>query len=142
MEPSELHPNFKIWLSKEKDKRKEKGNYVLGRGGAKLLEQIKKEKDLGKAAKKLKISYKKAWNILNKMKQNCDESPVVSHRGGKGGGGGIELSELGSLLLKMYQKMRKFFENAEIDFYNFVSSLNENKKKKKQCDRLNRNRNI
>lgn len=131
MEPYELHPNFKIWLSKEKDKRKEKGNYVLGRGGAKLLEHIDEEKDLGKAAEKLKISYKKAWNILQKMKENFGKSPVISHRGGKGGGGGIELSETGSLLLKMYQKFEKFFKRAESDFYEYVSSLNENKETKK-----------
>ena len=132
MEPSELYPHYKIWLSKKKNKTKEKGNYVLGGGGAKLLEQINKEKDLGKAAKKLKISYKKAWNILHKMKENCGESPVISHRGGKGGGGGIELSQTGSVLLEMYQKFEFFFKNAISDFYDYVSSLDEKKNRGKK----------
>jgi molybdate transport repressor ModE-like protein len=130
MEPSEFHPHYKIWLSKRRNKKKEKGNYVLGGGGAELLRLIGEEKDLGKAAKKLNISYKKAWNILHKMKENCGESPVISHRGGKGGGGGIELSETGSLLLEMYSKFEIFFKSAISDFYDYVSSLNENKKKK------------
>ena len=131
MEPSELYPHYKIWLSKRRNKKKEKGNYVLGGGGAELLRLISEEKDLGKAAKKLNISYKKAWNILHKMKENCGESPVISHRGGKGGGGGIELSETGSLLLEMYQKFENFFKSAISEFYDYVSSLDEKKKKKK-----------
>lgn len=132
MEPSELYPHYKIWLSKKKNKTKEKGNYVLGGGGAELLRLINEEKDLGKAAKKLNISYKKAWNILHKMKENCGESPVISHRGGKGGGGGIELSQTGSLLLEMYQKFEIFFKNAISDFYDYVSSLDEKKNRGKK----------
>ena len=56
MEPSEFYPHYKIWLSKRRNKKKEKGNYVLGGGGAELLRLIGEEKDLGKAAKKLNIS--------------------------------------------------------------------------------------
>ena len=112
MEPSELHPRYKIWLSKKRTKRKEKGNYILGGGGAELLRLISEEKDLGKAAKKLNISYKKAWNILHKMKENCDESPVISHRGGKGGGGGIELLCLKQALFysKCIRNWKNFLE--------------------------------
>lgn len=98
-------PKFKIWLS-DSD-----GNYLLGSGGATLLSAIEKHRNLNDASDELNISYRKAWNILNKIKKNYGKSPVVTHRGGSGGGGGMELSETGNMLLQKIKGIRKKFEN-------------------------------
>ena len=118
MKSSDFVPHFKIWLSKSSDKSKKKSEYILGGGGAKLLRLIEEERDLGKAAQKLNISYKKAWNILKQMKENTDVDPVISHRGGKGGGGGIKLSPAGKLMLDTYYLYEKIIKDATCKFQN------------------------
>lgn len=94
MENKKITAKFKLWLS-DAD-----GNYLIGSGGYKLLAAIEKYNNLSDASDELNISYRKAWNILNKIKENCDESPVITHRGGTGGGGGMELSKTGHFLLE------------------------------------------
>ena len=70
--------------------------------------------------------------VIMTVAQSNDNAanPTKGPPPGKGGGGGIELSETGSLLLEMYQKFENFFKSAISDFYDYVSSLDENKKKK------------
>jgi molybdate transport system regulatory protein len=106
MDDSEIQIKYKIWL------RKKTGEDVLGKGGADLLEAIDQLRDLGKATKKVNCSYKYAWNILQKIKERYGENPVITHRGGIGGGGGIELSEFGQKLLRIYRKFENYIENA------------------------------
>ena len=106
MDDSEIQIKYKIWL------RKKTGEDVLGKGGADLLEAIDQLRDLGKATKQVNCSYKYAWNILQKIKERYGENPVITHRGGIGGGGGIELSEFGQKLLRIYRKFENYIENA------------------------------
>jgi len=106
MDNSEIQIKYKIWL------RKKTGEDVLGKGGADLLQAIDQLRDLGKATKQVNCSYKYAWNILQKIKERYGENPVITHRGGTGGGGGIELSEFGQKLLRIYRKFENYIENA------------------------------
>ena len=106
MDTSNLHIKYKLWISKED------GKDVLGKGGAKLLESIDELRDLGKATERMNCSYKHAWNILDKIKKRYGESPVITHRGGSGGGGGIELSDFGRKLLIYYKKCEKYIDEA------------------------------
>ena len=117
MKVSDIQIRYKLWLHKgtsgevlEEAGRKKKD--ILGKGGAELLEAIDELHDLGKATQRMNCSYKYAWNILQKIKKRAGEDPVITHRGGKGGGGGIELSEFGHDLLKLYKKCQEFVENA------------------------------
>ena len=99
----ELKPSFKLWLSNSK------GDYVIGKGGAALLKAIDETQSLSKATELLpkKISYRKAWGMLQKIKEHIGGfSPVESTSGGKGGGGTI-LSEAGRSLLKAYLEFEK-----------------------------------
>ena len=106
MMDEEIQIKYKIWL------RKKTGEDVLGKGGAALLQAIDQFRDLGKATKQVKCSYKYAWNILQKIKERYGENPVITHRGGTGGGGGIELSEFGHKILRIYRKFENYIENA------------------------------
>lgn len=106
MESTNLQIKYKIWIQK-KD-----GKDILGKGGAKLLKAIDELHDLGKAREVLNCSYKYAWNILQKIKQRFGMSPVITHRGGKGGGGGIELSDFGRQLLTYYNKCESYIDAA------------------------------
>ena len=106
MKNSNIQIKYKIWLQRDT------GEDILGKGGADLLEAIKEFQDLGKATKIMKCSYKHTWNILQKIKKRYGESPVVTFRGGSGGGGGIKLSEFGQKLLRFYKKFENYVDHA------------------------------
>lgn len=99
----EFDIKYKIWLEKD-------AKNILGQGGAKLLEAIKETKNLGEAAKKLGYSYKYAWNILQKIKKRFDKEVVRVFKGGKGGGGGVELTDLGEKLLLYYRTFEEYLD--------------------------------
>ena len=94
-------PLCKIWLEYE-------GKPILGKGGAKILETIKKEKSISKAAEKTGMSYRYIWNYLAKMEKTLKEPVVQTHRGGRAGGGGAKLTELGENLLKEYKRVEGY----------------------------------
>ena len=108
--PKKLIYEYKIWISNED------GAYILGHGGAKLLELIDQTKDLGKAGKIMSMSYRKAWNMIQKIKNDTGLNPVTTHRGGVGGGGGIELTQDGKDLVDSFAKFSEHFERAMADF--------------------------
>jgi molybdate transport system regulatory protein len=93
--------SFKIWIE-------ENGRPLLGKGGAEILEQIGKEKSISMAAKKLGMSYRYVWNYLQKIEKTVGEPVVITFRGGKSGGGGAELSDLGKSLLSEYERLAAY----------------------------------
>jgi molybdate transport system regulatory protein len=94
-------PTAKVWLEYH-------GEPLLGKGGAAILEAVKGEKSISKAAKKIGMSYRYVWNYLAKMKKALDEPIVETFRGGKTGGGGADLTPLGETLLKEYQRVEDY----------------------------------
>ncbi|MHA1267017.1 MAG: TOBE domain-containing protein [Candidatus Helarchaeota archaeon] len=103
---SEIVIKYKIWLQKSD------GTDLLGKGGADLLDAIQQYRNLGKATKKMQCSYKYAWNLLQKIKKRFGKNPVITFRGGPGGGGGIKLSEFGEKLLRIYKRFTNYIDHA------------------------------
>jgi molybdate transport system regulatory protein len=115
----ELKTSFKVWLSNSK------GDYVIGKGGAELLKAIEETHSLTKATELLrpkKISYRKAWGMLQKIKEHIRQDPVESTPGGKGGGGTI-LTEAGRNLLKTYLEFEKMMTQANKNFEKKMKNL-------------------
>jgi len=98
----------KIWLEKN-------GKPVLGKGGAQILEAIKNEKSVSKAAEKLGMSYRYVWNYVDRMNTVLGEPVVKAYRGGKQGGGGANLTNLGEELLQEYRRIEKHINKALSD---------------------------
>jgi molybdate transport system regulatory protein len=94
-------PLCKVWIEYE-------GKPILGKGGAKILQTIKEEKSISKAAKKTGMSYRYVWNYLAKIEKNLKEPVVQTYRGGKAGGGGAKLTRLGESLLKEYKRVESY----------------------------------
>ena len=93
---------FKFWFeTKEK--------YVFGEGALKLLEEVSKSGSLLKAANSVQMSYRYAWGLLNKIKKAINSPVIITHRGGKHGGGGSRLTDKGKFLLQSYLKIKKDF---------------------------------
>jgi len=93
-------PTAKVWLEY-------KGEPILGKGGANILEAVKKEKSISKAAKKIGMSYRYVWNYLARMNKALSEPIVETFKGGKTGGG-AKLTLLGETLLKEYKRVEDY----------------------------------
>jgi molybdate transport system regulatory protein len=87
----------KVWLEY-------RGEPLLGKGGAEILETIKKVESISKAAKKAEMSYRYVWNYLAKLEKRLGEPVVNTFKGGSKGGGGAHLTELGKELLTEYYR--------------------------------------
>lgn len=78
----------------------------LGEGRIRLLKAIEKEGSLSKAAKSMKMSYKKAWNLIDAINKSAPTAVVQTSTGGSGGGG-TELTAYGKQKIKDFEAMKQ-----------------------------------
>ena len=95
----------KIWLEY-------KGEPLLGKGGAEILETIKQVESISKSAKKAGMSYRYVWNYIAKIEKRLGEPVVKTFKGGSKGGGGAILTELGENLLKEYKSAQCYLSEV------------------------------
>ena len=96
-----FHIKGNLWL--------EVAGLHIGNGRARLLEKIKEQGSISKAAQSLKISYRQAWAMVNEMNKGAKKKIVIKTIGGTEGGGTILTTE-GELLLKQFHDMEKEFQ--------------------------------
>ena len=77
---------------------------ALGPGMAQLLQQISELGSIRRAAASMGMSYRKAWLLIQEVQKTFDGSIVTAEAGGVAGGG-TQLTELGSTLLKIYRRV-------------------------------------
>jgi molybdate transport system regulatory protein len=77
---------------------------VLGPGKAELLELLLETGSLNEAARRLDMSYMRAWTLLRTMNQCFREPVAIAERGGRKGGG-MKVTETGRRVLALYQEM-------------------------------------
>jgi molybdate transport system regulatory protein len=93
--PDALLPRFRVMHN---------GEPALGPGKADLLSHINETGSIGDAAKRMDMSYMRAWKLIRTMNA-CFKSPlVVPQRGGKAGGGAA-LTPQGKRVLSLYRKL-------------------------------------
>ncbi|MGF3523051.1 MAG: LysR family transcriptional regulator [Candidatus Bathyarchaeia archaeon] len=95
----------KVWIEHS-------GNPVIGKGGAKILEGIEKEKSISKTAAALGMSYRYVWSYIQKIENTIGEPIVETYKGGKAGGGGAKLTNLGRSLLAEYTQLENYMKKA------------------------------
>ena len=78
----------------------------LGEGRVKLLQSIDKTQSLSKSAKELKISYKKAWNLIDSLNKLSEKPIVIKSTGGSGGGGTV-LTPYGKKIVIAFDEINK-----------------------------------
>jgi molybdate transport system regulatory protein len=77
---------------------------AFGPGKAELLELLIETGSLNEAARRLDMSYMRAWTLVKTMNQ-CFRQPVaVAQRGGRKGGG-MKITPTGRRVLALYQEM-------------------------------------
>lgn len=81
------------------------GNDIaVGPGKAELLEQLQKTGSIAEAAKRMGMSYMRAWTLIKTMERCFKHSLVKAIRGGRKGGG-AELTATGQKVLALYHQL-------------------------------------
>lgn len=75
---------------------------AVGPGKIELLERIGVSGSLSQAARDLKMSYRRAWQLLASLNGSFTERVVLTRKGGRGGGG-ARLTPFGRELVHRYR---------------------------------------
>lgn len=89
----------KIWIEDD-------GKILIGEGRARLLTAVGETGSLSAAARKLGMSYKKAWRLMDMVNQTARKPVVITSVGGARGGG-AELTEYGRTLIQQYNLIKQ-----------------------------------
>lgn len=79
-------------------------NVAVGPGKADLLQGVVETGSIAAAGRRLGMSYKRAWGLVEGMKEDFGAPLVTTSRGGSARGG-AELTELGQSVLDLYRRM-------------------------------------
>ena len=79
--------------------------YAMGPGKADLLEAIHETGSISAAGRKLGMSYRRTWLLVDEMNR-CFRSPLVEARLGGSGGGGAKVTELGHAAQLRYRELQ------------------------------------
>ena len=84
---------------------------AIGPGKAELLEAIAATGSISASAKRVGMSYRRAWLLVDTMNR-CFREPVVASATGGTGGGGARLTPFGERVLARYRAMLEHVERA------------------------------
>src|SRR5215475_8899411 len=79
-------------------------NCAVGPGKIALLEHIGRTGSLSEAARRLKMSYRRAWLLLEDLNTSFQQ-PVAEMSVGGRGGGGASLTPFGTELVSAYRSL-------------------------------------
>src|SRR5579863_3667058 len=81
----------------------------VGPGKICLLEAIRDAGSLSQGARNIGMSYRRAWLLVESLKQSFRAPVTVASTGGKDGGGML-VTEFGEALIKNYRELERDFE--------------------------------
>jgi molybdate transport system regulatory protein len=88
-----------------------RAQYALGPGKVALLEAIIETGSITSAAKRLGMSYRRAWLLIDETNR-CLISPAVYTNSGGVNGGGTAVTPLGLELIRRYRAIEREAKNA------------------------------
>jgi molybdate transport system regulatory protein len=84
---------------------------ALGPGKADLLEAIRDTGSISAAARRMGMSYRRAWLLADTMNR-CFREPLIEAATGGRSGGGARLTRTGAQVLKQYRELLRAMEKA------------------------------
>jgi molybdate transport system regulatory protein len=84
---------------------------AIGPGKAELLAAIAQTGSISASAKRLGMSYRRAWLLVDTMNR-CFREPVVASATGGSGGGGAQVTEFGRKVLASFGVMKARVDRA------------------------------
>jgi molybdate transport system regulatory protein len=101
-----IQVNGSLWIEHS-------GRRFFGPGPVELLEYIEQTGSINQAAKKMEMSYKKAWQIVNNLNTMSLHPLVITATGGERGGGSSISDEARELIAwhrLLRQRFKKFLD--------------------------------
>jgi molybdate transport system regulatory protein len=77
---------------------------TIGPGKVRLLEQIDETGSISAAGRAMKMSYRRAWLLVDELNRTFKERVLITEHGGKTGGG-AKLTAFGRELVQCYRQM-------------------------------------
>lgn len=84
---------------------------AFGPGKAELLERIAESGSISAAARTMRMSYKRAWQLVDDMNRSF-RTPLVMTAAGGAQGGGATLTLTGKRVLAAYRKLQDLANSA------------------------------
>lgn len=84
---------------------------ALGPGKAELLRHIAETGSISEAARRMEMSYNRAWLLVRTM-NHCFKEPLVAASRGGDQRGGAQLTQFGQEVLALYQQLESKFITA------------------------------
>lgn len=95
---------------------------MLGPGKAELLERIRDTGSIAAAGRGMRMSYKRAWMLVETMNSTFREPLVDSTRGGPNGGG-ARLTGTGAIVLAEYRALEEMVLQTGADRISILRGL-------------------
>ncbi len=83
-------------------------NCSLGPGKIRLLEAIRDSGSLSQGARNIGMSYRRAWLLVDSLRQSFREPVTAASTGGKDGGGML-VTAFGDALINSYRELEREF---------------------------------
>lgn len=106
-----LRINGRIWLETASGDATER---FIGIGRVELLGHIQQTGSINQAAKAMRMSYKRAWELVHSMNTLADTPLVITQTGGEKGGGAIVTPE-GEKYIAYFESLQKRFRQFLAD---------------------------
>ncbi len=101
---------------------------ALGPGKVELLEAIAETGSISGAARRMGMSYRRAWNLVDVINKSFNRPLVVTSSGGRGGGG-AEITQACREVLARYRDIEaKAMASVEDEMAEFSTYLSEHAK--------------
>jgi molybdate transport system regulatory protein len=81
---------------------------AIGPGKIALLEAIRDRGSLSRAAREVGMSYRRAWLLVDSLRQTFREPVTLASSGGKHGGG-MRVTRFGNTLIRNYRELEREF---------------------------------
>jgi molybdate transport system regulatory protein len=121
---------YDIFLKQQLQLITKENDIVINEEGFTLLTEIKKEQSIVAAARKMGISYRKAWGLLRETEYVLGFQLVGPQRGGKEGGK-TNLTKEGIELTRAYTNLKSDLDSAVHDavktFFNRINNISGRK---------------
>jgi molybdate transport system regulatory protein len=89
----------RFWIKLEPD-------LSIGPGKADLLEGVRRTGSIAGAGRAMRMSYKRAWTLIEEMNRRFKGPLVAAAKGGEKGGG-ARLTATGAAVLRHYRRMER-----------------------------------
>ena len=105
------------------------GNFsALGPGKIELINAIEKAGSISGAAKLVGMSYRRAWNLVDRINHDFATQIIVTNAGGRGGGG-ASVSPVGLEIIDRYKRLEtKAMNCINSDLEQFIDYLHDKSK--------------